>query len=41
MIDPLWLLLVGIIIVVGGILILRLHPFLALVLAALIVGALT
>ena len=41
MIDPLWLLLIGMIIVVGGILALRLHPFLALVLAALIVGALT
>ncbi|UCE08404.1 MAG: GntP family permease, partial [bacterium] len=41
MIDPLWLLLIGMIGVVGGILALRLHPFLALILGALIVGSLT
>ncbi|MFZ2146464.1 MAG: SLC13 family permease [Sedimentisphaerales bacterium] len=41
MIDPLWLLLVGMIVVLGGILLLRLHPFLALILGALIVGSLT
>ncbi len=41
MIDPLWLLLIGMIVVLGGILLLRLHPFLALILGALIVGSLT
>ncbi|MBC8471209.1 MAG: GntP family permease [Planctomycetes bacterium] len=41
MIDPLWLLLIGMIVVLGGILILRLHAFLALILGALIVGSLT
>jgi GntP family gluconate:H+ symporter len=41
MIDPLWLLLVGMIVVLGGILLLRLHAFLALILGALIVGSLT
>lgn len=41
MIDPLWLLLIGMVVVLGGILLLRLHPFLALVLGALIVGSLT
>jgi len=41
MIDPLWLLLVGMIVVLGGILLLRLHPFLALILGALLVGSLT
>ena len=39
--DPLLLLLFGMIIVLGGILILRLHPFLALLLGALIIGGLT
>ncbi|MDA1275964.1 MAG: SLC13 family permease [Verrucomicrobia bacterium] len=39
--DPLWILLVGMIVVMGGILALRLHAFLALVLGALAVGALT
>ena len=39
--DPFAILLVGIVIVVGGILLLRLHAFLALTLAALAVGALT
>lgn len=39
--DPLLLLLLGMIIVLGGILLLRLHPFLALVLGALIIGGLT
>ena len=41
MIDPLWLMLIGMIIVLGGILALRLHPFLALMLGAIIVGSLT
>jgi GntP family gluconate:H+ symporter len=41
MIDPLWLLLVGMIVVLGGILLLRLHAFLALILGALIVGSFT
>ncbi len=41
MIDPLWLLLIGMIVVLGGILLLRLHAFLALILGALIVGTLT
>jgi len=41
MIDPLWLLLVGMIVVMGGILLLRLHAFVALILGALIVGSLT
>lgn len=41
MIDPLWLLLVGMVLVLGGILFLRLHPFLALILGALIVASLT
>lgn len=39
--DPLWILLSGIVVVLGGILVLRLHAFLALVLGALVVGALT
>jgi GntP family gluconate:H+ symporter len=39
--DALWLLGIGMAIVVGGIIGLRLHPFLALVLAALVVGSLT
>ena len=39
--DPFWILLVGVGVVVGGILLLRLHAFLALTLAALVVGALT
>jgi len=41
MIDPLWLLLIGMIVVLGGILVLRLHAFLALILGALIVASLT
>ncbi|MFH1717373.1 MAG: SLC13 family permease, partial [Planctomycetota bacterium] len=41
MIDPLWLLLVGMIVVLGGILVLRLHAFLALILGAMIVASLT
>ncbi|MCP4263876.1 MAG: GntP family permease [Planctomycetes bacterium] len=41
MIDPLWLLLIGMIVVLGGILLLRLHAFLALILGALIVASLT
>lgn len=41
MFDPLWLLLIGMLVVLGGILLLRLHAFLALVLGALVVGSLT
>jgi GntP family gluconate:H+ symporter len=40
-IDPVLLLLIGMIVVLGGILLLRLHAFLALILGALIVGSLT
>ena len=39
--DPFWILLIGMVIVVGGILMFRLHAFLALTLAALVVGWLT
>jgi GntP family gluconate:H+ symporter len=39
--EPPWILLIGIIVVVGGVLVLRLHAFLALILGALIVGAAT
>ena len=39
--DPLLLLLIGMGVVLGGILLLRFHPFVALLLSALIVGALT
>ena len=39
--DPFLILLVGIVVVVGGILWLRLHAFLALVAGAFIVAALT
>jgi gluconate:H+ symporter, GntP family len=39
--DPLWILLAGMIVVMGGILTLRLHAFLALVLGALTVAILT
>ena len=38
---PLWLLFIGRFVVLGGILLLRLHPFLALIAGALIVGSLT
>lgn len=41
MLDPIIILSVGIIIVVGGIIVLKLHPFLALLLAALAVAFLT
>ncbi|MEM9832895.1 MAG: SLC13 family permease [Bacteroidota bacterium] len=41
MTDPLFILLVGILIVVGGIIGLRLHPFLALLLGAFVVAYLT
>jgi len=41
MIDPLWLMFIGMIVVLGGILKLRLHAFLALILGAIIVGSLT
>ena len=39
--DPLWLLIIGILVVIGGIMAARLPAFLALVLGALVVGALT
>ncbi|MBI5799616.1 MAG: GntP family permease [Verrucomicrobia bacterium] len=39
--DPLWIFLLGMVVVLGGILALRLHAFLALVLGALVVAALT
>jgi GntP family gluconate:H+ symporter len=39
--NPLLLLIIGIIVVLGGILIIRLHPVLALIIAALVVGGLT
>ncbi len=39
--TPVWILLTGMAVVVGSILLLRLHAFLALILAALVVGALT
>ncbi len=39
--DPLFILLIGVLIVVGGIIGLKLHPFLALVLAALFVAWMT
>jgi GntP family gluconate:H+ symporter len=39
--HPLFILAIGVVIVIGGILVLRLHAFLALTLAALVVGALT
>ena len=39
--HPVLILLIGVVIVIGGVLVLRLHAFLALVLAALVVGALT
>ena len=39
--DPLWILLAGVLTVVGGILVLRLQAFLALVAGALVVAALT
>jgi len=39
--HPLWTVLIGVVIVVGGVLVLRLHAFLALVLAAIVGGALT
>lgn len=41
MIDPIVLLFIGLIIVVGGIILLRLHPFLALIAAVIIIGLLT
>ncbi|HZE84219.1 MAG TPA: SLC13 family permease [Puia sp.] len=39
--DPLFILLIGIVIVVGGIIGLKLHPFLALLLGALVVAIMT
>ena len=39
--DPLFILLIGVIIVVGGIIVLELHPFLSLLIAAFIVALLT
>jgi GntP family gluconate:H+ symporter len=40
-VDPLWILLAGVLTVVGGIIVLRLQAFLALIAGALIVSALT
>jgi GntP family gluconate:H+ symporter len=39
--DPLWILLIGMLVVVGGVLALRLHAFLALILGALVVASIT
>src|SRR5687768_7887892 len=39
--NPLWILLIGMLVVVGGVLVLRLHAFLALILGAIVVAALT
>ncbi len=39
--SPLWILLLGMVIVVGGVLVLRIHAFLALILGALVVALLT
>jgi GntP family gluconate:H+ symporter len=39
--NPLWILLIGMTIVIGGILILRMHAFLSLIAAALVVALLT
>lgn len=39
--DPIWILLCGMIVVLGGILLFRLHAFLALILGAFVVGGLT
>jgi len=39
--NPLWILLIGMVMVVGGVLFLRLHAFLALVLGAMLVAGLT
>ncbi|MCH8194169.1 MAG: GntP family permease, partial [Planctomycetes bacterium] len=41
MMDPLWLMLIGMVVVIGGILVFRLHAFLALTLAAVVVATLT
>ncbi len=39
--DPLFILTIGVLIVVGGIIGLKLHPFLALLLGAFVVAAMT
>jgi GntP family gluconate:H+ symporter len=39
--NPVWILLIGMLVVVGGVLVLRLHAFLALILGAILVAALT
>jgi GntP family gluconate:H+ symporter len=39
--NPIWLLVIGMVVVVGGVLVLRLHAFLALVLGTLVVAMLT
>jgi GntP family gluconate:H+ symporter len=39
--DPLWILAAGIVVVVGGVLVFKLHAFLALISGALVVAALT
>jgi len=39
--DPLFILVAGIVVVVGGIIVFKLHPFISLLLAALTVALLT
>ena len=39
--SPVWILLIGMVVVIGGVLLLRLHAFLALLAGALVVSALT
>ena len=39
--SPVWILLIGMLVVIGGVLLLRLHAFLALLLGALVVSTLT
>lgn len=39
--NPLWILLIGMLVVVGGVLVLRLHAFLALIAGAIVVALLT
>ncbi len=39
--DPLWILFLGMLVVIGGVLLLRMHAFIALVLGALVVAAAT
>ncbi len=41
MIDPIYILVIGMVIVVGGIIVFKLHPFIALIAAAIVVAILT